>query len=221
MTNRYKKYPRTFHLPWSEGITSDDKVLKDLSSFKGKNVICTLKMDGENTSMYMNKIHARSIDSKDHPSRHWVKQFHAGIRYQIPQNWRICGENLFAKHSIFYRDLPSYFLGISIFDENNFCLSWEETLIFFEIIGIHPVQEIYSGKFDEKLIKKIDTESNEGYVIRNAEKFHYNDFSFNVAKFVRKNHVQTSTHWMREKITPNKLKEEKNEENTDSVHYEL
>ena len=26
---KYKKYPRTFHLPFSKGSTSDDKFLKD------------------------------------------------------------------------------------------------------------------------------------------------------------------------------------------------
>ena len=27
---KHKKYPRTFHLPFSKGSTSDDKFLKDL-----------------------------------------------------------------------------------------------------------------------------------------------------------------------------------------------
>lgn len=42
----YKKYPRTFHLPFSEGVQSDDKIMKDLSSLEGKEVIVTYKMDG-------------------------------------------------------------------------------------------------------------------------------------------------------------------------------
>jgi phosphoribosylformylglycinamidine synthase len=46
------KYPRTLHLPWSESITSDDKVLKSIDSFLGKHVIITTKMDGGNISMY-------------------------------------------------------------------------------------------------------------------------------------------------------------------------
>lgn len=43
-------------------------------------------MDGENTSLYRNKLHARSEDSKDHKSRHWIKSFHAQIKYNIPDN---------------------------------------------------------------------------------------------------------------------------------------
>ena len=64
----YVKYPRTYHLPWSRP-TSDDKKLVDDSQFYGKHLVVTLKMDGENTSMYEDKIHARSIDSanNNHP----------------------------------------------------------------------------------------------------------------------------------------------------------
>jgi hypothetical protein len=49
-------------------------------------------------------------------------------------------------------------------------------------------------------------DNEEGYVVRNADKFHYDDFSSNVAKWVRKNHVQTDTHWMHSTIIPNGLK---------------
>lgn len=48
----YKKYPRTYHLPWSLGKTDDDKTLKTTEIFKNKKVVVTLKMDGENTTLY-------------------------------------------------------------------------------------------------------------------------------------------------------------------------
>ena len=51
---RYK-YPRTYHLPFSPGFTSDDKVLKDDSYFRGKEIVVTEKMDGENVSIYQKK----------------------------------------------------------------------------------------------------------------------------------------------------------------------
>lgn len=37
------KYPRTFHVPFSPGATNDDKVLKHLDAFAGKQVIVTGK----------------------------------------------------------------------------------------------------------------------------------------------------------------------------------
>ena len=31
------KYPRTYHFPFSEGATADDKIMKDANAFYGKN----------------------------------------------------------------------------------------------------------------------------------------------------------------------------------------
>lgn len=42
------KYPRTYHLPYSEGTTNDDKKLESDEYFRGKYVIITEKLDGEN-----------------------------------------------------------------------------------------------------------------------------------------------------------------------------
>ncbi len=85
------KYPRTNHLPWSPGVNDDDRVLKDLSVFEGKRIIVTKKMDGENTTMYSDHIHARSLDSRGGQDRAYVKQIWAQIAHDIPQDWRICG----------------------------------------------------------------------------------------------------------------------------------
>lgn len=54
------KHPRTYHLPWSEEVHGDDKVLKSTAHFDGEEVVVTEKRDGENTSLYHNGyIHAR------------------------------------------------------------------------------------------------------------------------------------------------------------------
>ena len=68
------KYPRTPHLPWSPGASSDDVLLIDTQMFMGKPVVISEKMDGENTTLYADRLHARSLDSRHHPSRTWVKQ---------------------------------------------------------------------------------------------------------------------------------------------------
>lgn len=204
------KYPRTPHLPWSLGRSDDDRVLENIDHFDGKELIGTIKMDGENTTLYPDHIHARSLDSKDHESRHWVKAFHAGIKHLIPKGWRICGENLFAKHSIHYTNLSSYFYGISVWDDRNVCLSWADTDEIFHDLGIIPVTAFANGS-----VKRIDeefrtcfTDKVEGYVVRLASEFRYEDFGTSVAKFVRENHVQTDKHWMYQKIVANKLASE-------------
>lgn len=205
------KYKRTKHLPWSLGVTSDDKMLKNVECFEGKQVIVTEKMDGENTTMYNDYIHARSLDSRDHVSRSWVKQLHGQIKHEIPEGYRICGENLYAKHSIGYDNLTSYFNVFSIWDENNVCLSWDKTVEWCNLLGLEPVKVLLQCmKFDSSAIRAcsyIDTSKIEGYVIRNANEFHYDDFKENVAKWVRKNHVQTDNHWMHQTVIKNNLME--------------
>jgi hypothetical protein len=210
MSTIYIKYPRTYHLPFSESKTDDDKTLKDCSIFDGKEVVVTIKMDGENTTMYNNYIHARSLDSKHHESREWVKRIQGEIGYLIPEHYRICGENLYAKHSIEYNDLHSYFYVFSVWDKS-LCLNWDETKKICEQLKLDMVTEIYRGKFDQKNIMEkysLFCKQNkvEGFVVRNSSSFEYNDFSQNVAKYVRKNHVQTDKHWMNQKIIPNGLK---------------
>jgi hypothetical protein len=210
----YVKYPRTWHLPWSPSPSKDDRVISSadvIKYFYGKRVIMSIKMDGENSSWYTDYNHARSVDSRNHPSRNLVKSIWATKCGDIPEGWRICGENLYAKHSIHYPDLESYFYGFSIWNDRNFCLSWNETKEYFELMCIVHVPVLYDGMFDEKIIrdieKNMDFTKDEGYVIRLADGFSYGDFKKSVAKFVRKNHVTSSAHWMQgQVITPNLLK---------------
>jgi hypothetical protein len=194
----YVKYPRTYHLPWSLGMNEDDRQHTADSQWYGLEVVCTLKMDGENTTMYSDHIHARSLDSLNHPSRNWVKNYWSGLAHDIPEHWRICGENLYASHSIHYDTLSSYFLGFSAWDKFNTCLGWDETLEWFGLLGIRSVLQLYRGIYDSKKIQaiKLDFAADEGYVLRPTGRFHYSQFRHLVGKFVRPNHVQTTKHWM-------------------------
>ena len=227
----YTKYPRTFHFPWSPGTSSDDRFLsaKDVEYFNNKKIVVTEKLDGENTSMYRDHIHARSMDSRAHPSQTWVRQFHSQIRNEIPIGWRICGENMYAKHSIYYDKLDTFFYVFSVWNEKNECLSWDDTkefcLLVNTCIGLNspfilkPVPVLYEGIWDIDQVKACWTgksnlgEAQEGYVCRNVESFPYPMRSeskhempvfVDLAKFVRAKHVQSDSHW-RVTWTPNKL----------------
>lgn len=202
------KYPRTYHLPYSEGATSDDKTLRDDSIFTGKKVVVTEKMDGENTTLMKTSLYARSVDSKNHISREWIKNYHSKMCYNIPDKFRICGENLYAKHSIYYDSLESYFLSFSIWDENNTCLAWDNFIEWCNLLDVAPVPVIYRGLYDVSKIfesyNKIQREK-EGFVVRLEEGFNFKDFSKSIAKYVRKNHVQTEKHWIFSKIVKNEM----------------
>jgi hypothetical protein len=207
------KYPKTMHLPWSPGLQNDDRLIESIERFVDMDVVVTEKMDGENATLYRDHYHARSLDSRHHPSRDWIKAFHGQIKNDIPEGYRICGENMYAKHSIYYDDLPSYFLGFSMWNSDNVCLSWDDTLEWFKLIGITPVPTLYRGLWNEQFIrdscdKSVCRDDFEGYVVRIADAFDFDSFQGFVAKFVRKNHIQTDEHWMQSELIPNKLKEQ-------------
>lgn len=209
-TNRVK-YPRTHHLPWSPGLTNDDRVMSDLTMLKSADkVIVHVKMDGENTSLYKDGLHARSLDYEPHPSRNLVKKLHSQISHEIPEGWRICGENLHGQHSIAYKNLPAFFLAFSIWNAHNVCLPWNETKEWFELLGLTPCPVIYEGPFDEKLLQSLHKDEwngdpCEGYVVRVAGSYSYSEYRRAVGKWVRPNHVQSHAHWM-QRFIPNQLR---------------
>lgn len=214
MTEHWK-HPKTMHLLFSEGLQNDDRKIQDEFCFKNKYVAITEKRDGEGSNLYNNGFHVRSLSSVHHPSRSFVKSLHSSIKNEIPEGWKIYGENLYGVKSIPYNDLKSYFEVIMIWDENRNCLSLDNTLIWCKKLNLTHVPildiiKIEENNFNE--VKKwsdiIISEGKEGIVIRNIEQFHYSDFQNNVAKTVRKGHVQPNeSHWLSHPVIPNKLKE--------------
>lgn len=158
----------------------------------------------------------------------------AGLAHRFPSGWKVFGENLFAWHSIFYTELPSYFFVFGVYDDSNRCLSWADTRQFCREFGLETVPTIWEGVWDEALVKdlwngqgrfptfasKVDPATHtpqfpadfqpceaEGYVVRIADQFHYTDFSTKVAKYVRKHHVQTTSNWMTRPVVRNLLQQ--------------
>lgn len=205
---KLRKYPRTFHFSWSEALQNDDRQLESDDIFVGKEVVVTEKLDGENTTMHNDKIHARSLSSGYHPSRNWVKSLHDSFAHEIPDDIRICGENVFAKHSIHYKALTSYFYVFGVY-AGDMCLSWDDTLEYADLFGLKVVPELYRGPWDEEIVKACYTGKSkfgaeqEGYVVRVTHAFPYDQHDKHVGKFVRKGHVQTDQNWMYQQIIPN------------------
>jgi len=205
--HQYVKYPRTPHLPWSLGRSKDDMVLPDAPFDPEEIVVVTEKLDGENTTMYADHIHARSLEGGYHWSRTWVKNFWANsISYQIPTGMRIVGENMAATHSIKYDNLKSYFYGFGIW-QDNVCLSWDETLENFDILGITPVPVIAHTRFGDldEFFQTWQDDDREGYVVRKSGSFILSDFQKSVAKYVRADHVTNRTHWRVGSIDKNRM----------------
>jgi hypothetical protein len=213
------KYPRTFHLPYSLEVTKDDKKLTSDEYFLNKEIIITAKLDGSNFCMTSDSCFARSHNGPpSHPSFNWAKSYYNNIKQYIPDNLLIFSEYLFAKHSIYYNNLPDYIFVFNIFNlEDKTWLSWDELTSFCKTININHVPILYQGiikkSSDLKNIchtlmqnKEFGINEREGVVVRIANSFSENDFSISVAKVVRCGHVQTSEHWKNQEIIKNKLK---------------
>ena len=204
-----KKYGRTYHLPISEGVMSDDKIITTLADLiHAQEVVITEKTDGENTTIHATGCHARSPDSRYHPSRDWMKAFAASISPQLAPDERIVGEYLYARHSVSYDNLPSYFLGFAWILKVQF-QGWDATLERFQSLGIAPVRTLARGKYSENLLSTVvddlNLETQEGFVVRTTAPFSENDMPTHIAKYVRKDHVQPDTHWMHSEIVKNTL----------------
>ncbi|WP_331767405.1 RNA ligase family protein [Embleya sp. NBC_00896] len=197
-------YPRTPHVPWSPGAGADDIRAGDLSGLRGREVVVTEKLDGENTTLYPDGLHARSLDSAHHPSRAWVKALQGRIGARIPAGWRVCGENMYARHSISYDALESWFYGFSVWAGDH-CLDWDASTRFLRRLGVPSPPVLWRGVFDERALRaiRLDPTRQEGFVVRSVEGFGRAEFGLRVAKWVRRGHVRTDTHWMHAAVVAN------------------
>jgi hypothetical protein len=223
-TSARTKYPRTPHLGWSPGSDEDDIAIeRGAALFSCSDVVVTLKMDGENTTVYPDgTCHARSVDSISHPSRTWMRAQAANLGAQLPDRWRLCGENLYAVHSIRYDDLSPWFYVFSIWDgtraggstgyadltDGGIALDWDTTCEWAELLGTPTVPVIYRGPFDAKVITAAfepHRAHHEGYVVRDAGEIRADEFNQRAAKWVRAQHVQTDEHWLDKAVEVNGL----------------
>ena len=197
------KYFKTYHFPWTQASTKDDKILTlkevERDFYPMEDAYASIKYDGECTTIGRGYSHARSLDSKDHWSRKHIKQLSDVLHKDIEPGWRICGENMLATHSIRYTNLESFFYVFSVWDETNTRLSLDEMTEYCDFLGLTMAKVLKRGPFRGFYFGdnfKLDLEKDEGYIISNSGRFHHSEAKHNLAKMVRKGHVQTDEHWM-------------------------
>lgn len=171
------KYPRTPHLPWSPGLTKDDRRLETLAYLQAaQEIVVTEKLDGENTTLHRDYLHARSLTYADHPSRRWVRDLWENqIAWIAPDTLEICGENVYAQHSIAYTELPTYFLVFGIREANSGWLAWDDVVEWCNLLGLQTAPILYRGPWDEQAVRACYSGASryggdqEGYVVRRAD----------------------------------------------------
>ena len=188
---KYVGYGRTSHLPFSESVSADDRYISRMDILQNNEIVISEKRDGSNMSVYNDYVHMRSVTTCSHDFLARAKAEVSRWQYEVPEWWRVCGENLNVRHSIHYNDLKTWFEGFSIWNDQNFCLDYDETLEWFALLGVNPVPELYRGAYDQKVIDSLikrPREKHEGFVIRTVKGFSFQDFRTHVGKYVRPNH---------------------------------
>ena len=135
----------------------------------------------------------------------WFKKHHA---YKVADSKiYLYGEDIFGVHSITYDPVPENktFYAFALSDME-FYYSYEDLCDYVDELNIPLVPIDFRGKIKSlNELKELHDEimsspshigkTREGLVIRVADKFKVNTHCINVAKSVRKNHVQTDKHW--------------------------
>jgi hypothetical protein len=99
----------------------------------------------------------------------------------------------------------------SLWDEQNNCLGWDETVEWVDLLGLTTVPVLYEGLFDENILRGLwrpqhqNGDEMEGWVMRTRDGFPYRDFGRHVAKFVRASHVRTTDHWTQGEMIENRV----------------
>ena len=159
-----KKYPRTPHLKGSRLQAGDEDLSQvEFSEILGKNIVIEEKIDGANVGVSFSEEGELLLQSRGHYLRGGAREIH----YDLFKKWAnsaintlfdilgtryiMYGEWMFAKHKIYYDNLPSYFLEFDIYDkERGVFLDTENRKKMLLGSGIQSVPVLASGVFNNE-----------------------------------------------------------------------
>jgi hypothetical protein len=213
------KYPRSFHLPWSPGGTSDDKRMHDTSGLLGVEIVITEKCDGSDLTYTRRNVFSRShAGPPTHRSFDFAKATHARLAHLVSEEISVFCEYCYAVHSIEYETLPDYSLVFGVRDDST-GLWWEWDMVVSQAaeLELPTVPVVFRGKVDSEQQLRALTEDlcaqpsayggvREGIVARRTTAFDDSSFRRSLAKWVRKDHVATDEHWMHQNIRAQRLR---------------
>ncbi len=128
--NTIYKYPRTRHIEGS-GIQKGDEDLDvvALREFAGRYLVVEEKMDGANCAVSFDGDGRLQLQSRGHYLaggerekqfhllKTWAHRYTRELRAALADRYVMYGEWLYAKHTVFYTDLPHYFMEFDILDK--------------------------------------------------------------------------------------------------------
>ncbi len=154
------KYPRTHHIEGS-GLQPGDEDLSSVSfqEFAGRYLVVEEKMDGANCAVSFRSDGRLLLQSRGHylvggeRERHfhlfkaWARRYTAELWEVLTDRYVMYGEWLYAKHSIFYTDLPHYFLEFDLLDKTNgeFLCTARRREVLAQAPFVASVKVLYEG----------------------------------------------------------------------------
>lgn len=126
---RLRKYPRTRHIEGSRLQPGDE----DLSAvpfqeLAGRHLVVEEKIDGANAALSFGEDGGLLLQSRGHylvggprekhfaPFKTWAARHQGALRDRLDARYVVYGEWVYAKHTIFYDQLPHFFLEFDVLD---------------------------------------------------------------------------------------------------------
>lgn len=151
------KYPRTRHLEGSRLQPGDEDLDQvPLEALRGAYCVVEEKLDGANAGMSLDEDGQLRLQSRGHVlvggarEKHWdlfKRWAHAHVPALVPRlaGLTLYGEWLYAKHTIFYDQLPHYFLEFDIRDATGAFWSTERRRDHLRNLPVVSVPVLWEG----------------------------------------------------------------------------
>lgn len=160
--NQIRKYPRTPHLLDSK-IQAGDAGLRvaDFGEIVGRYLVIEEKVDGANAGLSFDTGGELRLQSRGHyltggprerhfaPFKAWAAALRQQLWERIGTRYVVYGEWLHAKHTIFYDDLPAWFLEFDVLDlDADQFLATSARRALLRGLPIHSVPVLHEGTID-------------------------------------------------------------------------
>ncbi len=230
---KIKKYPRTPHIEGSNLQPGDyDLSQIPFTYLKNKYLVIEEKVDGSNVGisfengklLLQNRSHYLQGGYKEKQYdlfKVWVNTYVDDFYNVIGDRYIIYGEWMYAKHNIYYDNLPHYFLEFDVYDkEQNVFLDTKRRKELLKDLHLHSVPVLKEGYFNsyKEILSLLGNSQyiNENNSSRIMEGIYIKIEEDNIVKerfkFVRKQFKQVQENndsFFKKEIVPNKLKDEK------------
>ncbi|HEY7022629.1 MAG TPA: RNA ligase family protein [Ktedonobacterales bacterium] len=125
------KYPRTRHVEGSGLQPGDDLECAPFADLAGRRLVVEEKMDGANSAISFTQDGRLLLQSRGHyltggPRerqfdllKQWANRYAGPLWETLGARYVLYGEWLYARHTIFYTDLPHYFLEFDALDTSD------------------------------------------------------------------------------------------------------